>query len=208
VLRRTNYKVSRLGGNKHFEFNRLNDFAWDDDGTHIIIELGSRIAKYINSHRWHPIEGHNLIGSSSYYEMRIKDLMYSRFTYAAKGKKYSPSLLRLIEYTSHPVVRTLRNTANKLYDIMIEIREVERVELEWIKEGRKVVNCRFHIFPSKYFIESQIKSNKISGLKDKSVKHNGKLIFEPVRESYDCEEDYQDALNKYNQVMKEFFFKS
>ena len=204
VLKRTNYEVQELGGQSHWEFNRIKDFGYTEDGKKIIIELGTEIAKYINSNLWRPVEGHNFLASHSYYELRIRDLLYNRFTYANKNNTYDPGFQLLLEYTNHPFVRSMKETAMKLVKIMEDMKEIKSVKLDYFKEGRKIVNIVFHIKASDYFISSQISSNLLLKERDKAVYYKDELLMQPVRSSYDNDNDYNRALADYGRKMKEY----
>lgn len=203
ILMNTAYQVDSFDGKQRYKFKRINSYGADDNekGTKLLIELGSQVAEYINSSSWRPVEGHNLIGSYSYYAIRLRSLLYNRFVYANRKNKYNPGLDLLLEHTTYPEMRSKKETANKLVDILESLKEVRKVVLDVKKEGRKVVNIIFNIYASDYFINAQVEANNLLQENERAVFFNGHLLVKPLESSYDRREDYKADLEEY---IKEF----
>lgn len=196
TLKGTTYKISDFQGEKDYTFNRINAFY--NDGKNLVIELGSMVAGYINSGDWKATDSTGLLASKSYYELRLRSLINLRFRYATKGATYSPGLNFIIEKISFRQAKEKRITIQKIEKIINELPEVEKVEVERIKDGRKIVDAKFHISPSEEFIQEMIENNILTKRKEKAVvDENKELLIQPIRADFDSETEYEKALYDY-----------
>ncbi|NQX97527.1 MAG: hypothetical protein HRT73_06565 [Flavobacteriales bacterium] len=207
VLKGCSYKISDFQGEKDYTFNRINAFY--NDGKNLVIELGSMVASYINNGDWKATDSTGLLASKSYYELRLRSLLNLKFRYASKGSKYSPGLEYLIEKLSFHKSKHTRITIQKLEKIINNLPEVENLVVEKIKEGRTIVNAKFHIYPSESFITEMIENNILTKRKDKAViDENNDLLIKPVRNDFNSETEFEKSLHEYKVKYGKHLFKT
>jgi len=207
VLKGSTYKISDFQGEKDYTFNRINAFY--NDGKNLVIELGSMVASYINNGDWKATDSAGLLASKSYYELRLRSLLNLKFRYASKGSKYSPGLEYLMEKLSFGKSKLVRTNILRIEKIIKNLPEVENLVVEKIKEGRTIVNAKFHIYPSENFIEEMIENNVLTKRKDKAViDENNDLLIKPVKNDFNSEIEFEKALHDYKVKYGKHLFKT
>ncbi|NVK30131.1 MAG: hypothetical protein HWE20_03945 [Gammaproteobacteria bacterium] len=200
ILKRTNYTITNADGQKDYEFNRIKDFY--REGDKYTIELGTMIVSYIQSGDWQIADTESILATGSYYLIRLRSLLNTKFRYAAPGRSYSISLTALVEKMSFNESPQKRTTIQRIKKLLESMHEVEKVTVEPIKEGRKIVDAMFHIAPSASFIQTMLRNNtQRKKIENHSFDSEGNPLIEPSRSDFSSSSAYEKALQEYK-VMK------
>ena len=196
ILKRTNYTITNENGEKDYEFNRIKDVYREKD--RYVIELGSMIVSYIQSGDWQIADAQSILATGSYYQIRLRSLLYTKFLYAQKGRTYHVSLDNLVERLSFNLSAQPRTTIQRLTKIITSLHEVEKVIVKPIKDGRKIVDANFEIYPSELFIKTMIANNtKKKHINNHILDNEGQLLITPTRDQFHSSSSYEKALREY-----------
>lgn len=196
VLKRTNYTITNADGQKDYEFNRIKDFY--REGDKYTIELGTMVVSYIQSGDWQIADTESILATGSYYLIRLRSLLNVKFRYAQQGRSYGIGLASLIEKMSFNPSPQIRTTISRITKLIESMHEVEKVEVTPVKEGRRIIDARFDIFPSATFINTMIRNNTLKNKIDHhTIDNTGNPLIEPVRSQFSSNSAYEKALHEY-----------
>lgn len=194
ILKETNYTVHRAdNGEKEYSFTRIKDLS--RDGGNLIIELGTLISTYISRGTWNVVDSQYLLSSKTYSTLKLRTLLHLKFRYAKKGYSYNIALFNLIEKIGFKAYPAVRENIRKLTKILETLPEVESVKVDLKKDGRKIVDATFYIYPSEAFVQSVISSNKLRKRVDEALidQDQLELVLEPLESDFATAKEYQEA---------------
>ena len=170
VLKKTNISVTDTNKKSVYHFTRIKDVYMEE--SKVVIELGNMITNYITSGDWRVTNSSSILASSGKYEIKLRVLLNTKFTYASKGRSYSPSLSFLVERIGFIENKEKRITLQKMVKVLNALEEIDRVEVDKKYDGRKIVDAIIHIYPTDEFISEMIENNKLRKRVDQYVLDN------------------------------------
>jgi hypothetical protein len=198
VLKQSVITVYDASGKKEYSFNRIKDIYMD--GTRTVVEFGSMISSYISRGDWNVADAHSILASKTYYTMKLKTLLHLKFRYAKKGAFYNPSLSLLMEKIGFNEYSQMRDALRRMTELLESLPEVDHVDVIQKKEGKKIVDAVYHIFPSESFVTSMIESNTLNKrAKTALVDREGEqVLIEPLERDFPTRRAYEEAKRDYD----------
>jgi hypothetical protein len=132
--------------------------------------------------------------------MKLKTLLHLKFRYAKKGAFYNPSLSLLMEKIGFTEYSEMRLALRRMTELLKSLPEVDHVDVIQKKEGRKIVDAVYHIFPSESFISSIIEANQLNKrAKTALVDHeSGQVLIEPLERDFPTHRAFEEAKRDYD----------
>lgn len=198
VLKQSVITVYDASGKKEYSFNRIKDIYMD--GTRTVVEFGSMISSYISRGDWNVADAHSILASKTYYTMKLKTLLHLKFRYAKKGAFYNPSLSLLMEKIGFNEYSQIRDALRRMTELLQSLPEVDHVDVIQKKEGKKIVDAVYHIFPSESFISSIIEANQLNKrAKNALIDREGEqVLIEPLEREYPNRRAFEEAKRDYD----------
>jgi hypothetical protein len=165
-----------------------------------VVEFGSMISSYISRGDWNVADAHSILASKTYYTMKLKTLLHLKFRYAKKGAFYNPSLSLLMEKIGFNEYSQMRDALRRMTELLESLPEVDHVDVIQKKEGKKIVDAVYHIFPSESFVTSMIESNTLNKrAKTALVDREGEqVLIEPLERDFSTRRAYEEAKRDYD----------
>ena len=160
---------------------RRIDKLLTDKGKTVVV-FGDEISKYISSGDWNVVDAHSILASKTYYTMKLKTLLHLKFRYAKKGAFYNPSLSLLMEKIGFNEYSQMRDALRRMTELLESLPEVDHVDVIQKKEGKKIVDAVYHIFPSESFISSIIEANQLNKRAKNALidRESEQVLIEPL----------------------------
>lgn len=171
VLRRSGLKLT----------NSFTKEVWEENFLSRLVEGGRRknkdgttyepwyacfhklVTKSINDMTYRQINYPLLMSIKGLLAKYIFKRMVAVYTYATVDRPYQPSLIQILEESGRGLSGEMKNNVKAVrrsFDQLIEkgvLREV--VELDRVKDGKKVVNIRYSLYPTESFVNDIIAAN-------------------------------------------------
>ncbi|EAZ97467.1 hypothetical protein [Marinobacter sp. ELB17] len=172
VLRRAGLRIT----------NPLTGESWEEGFLSRLVEGGQRGVKDGPSYEPWYASFHKLVTKSitdlTYRQMNYPRLMsipgqlakyiYKRmvavYTFADLDKPYQPSLIQILEESGRGVSPDMKINIKAMNRALSQLKAqgatAHSEELKRVKQGRKVLNIRYNIFPTQQFVSEIIEANK------------------------------------------------
>lgn len=213
ILKQTNLKYKKdIEDAKAYQYiNSIETLTIieDDESKKGTLEIIFNIlsTKAILSKEYRPVNYLGVMNESSQLAKWLKQRMYMNFTYANLTSTYNLNYRVVInESGSDPIVSANRGikkvlTAIEELDIVIRVIPNYFYEINPKTKRKVLIDCNFEIWPTKQFIDEQIKINVHQkylsfGVQDK----DGSLVYPPKREEYLSTMAFNEANRRYKKL--------
>ena len=181
----------------------------NDDSKNGTVEIIFNVlsTKAILSKEYRPVNYLGVMIESSQLAKWLKQRMYMNFTYANPTSTYNINYKVIMNESGSDPIATANRGIKKVLSTIKELDIVKAVDAKNIykinpKTKRKMLDdCNFEIWPTREFIEEQIKINvHLKWLSEAVQDEDGNLVYPPKKEDYLSTMAFTTAHRKYKKL--------
>lgn len=218
VLSKTRYdlkgetKEEGLTFSPFVEFGYMSEKDENASGKNatIYIKLNSLVAKSILAKSWKQIGYDTVIQDDSFLGRWFRKMLSLRFTYADPLKSFNIKLSTVINQSGISPYEQFRDNLRYVKDVIegLDIVATVKVEKEYTvnpeTKRKQLSDAKFIIYPSRSFIQEQVKSNAhTKRLDDAVLDGEGVVLLEPRKGDYKNLAEYEQARRAFLKAQNE-----
>jgi len=210
ILSDTKYVIKGETKEESFRFSPFVEFGHmtekdqkersKEKNATIYIKLNSLVAKSILAKSWRQIGYDTVIQDDSFLGRWFRKTLSLRFTQADASKTYNILLSTVINQSGISPTSTIRANLQYVERVVnaLDIVSKVTVEKEWEinpeTKRKRMVDAKFIIWPSRAFVEEQIRANAQSRKIDAAIKGaDGLPLLEPRRAEFKTALEFEQA---------------
>lgn len=211
VLSKTNYTITAENNEKEggkifrlFEgFTYIRDKNKSKDSARdatLQIRLNQYVGKAILAKNWRQIGYNTVIEENSFLGRWFRKYLSLRFTQADATKTFNIRLSTVINHSGISPYKEVKDGLKFVKMTLDNLDIVSKVTVEKVWEinpetkRKRLTDAKFIIWPSRGFIEEQIRANAHSKRLEGAIEgQGGQMILEPRRADYASDIDFQQA---------------